>query len=386
MATTTKQPPNPAIILGLSAIVIGGIIYFSTRKKKEEEPGPIPPPIPIPNPTPDQGISTEEFDTWLSRINSATTITEVDGINTEVSNRHSAMTDEQYTALYNAYVAQRNKILNTRLSITTKPISEQFNYISVDGEIVGSYNGMAPLVVYVGPGSHTISIGESGTVGYKAPQPIMVQVALGETKQVVLEFIAVTGQAQITDLSIYPNLKTATVAPGDSIQLGVKLKNLSQAYQGYSFEVYIGNTKVVDAWDFFATGQMAPGLEFSYYKQITVPSSILAGTHIVKVNVLQADKIVTSGSGVTLIVQSSQQTTTLQQQLASIWPYIKTVWVWRAQAQEWAIYDPVAGMNTVGYLRTGEVANIEMAQAASFTYGGQSQYLSAGWNVLGWIW
>ena len=74
---------------------------------------------------------------------------------------------------------------------------------------------------------------------------------------------------------------------------------------------------------------------------------------------------------------------TIQQQMASIAPYLVDVWVRRNGVP--LVYSPAnPWANTLDYIRPGEAAGIQVTQAVRLTYKGNSWDLPAGYTEIVW--
>ena len=88
--------------------------------------------------------------------------------------------------------------------------------------------------------------------------------------------------------------------------------------------------------------------------------------------------------GIILLMRKpAQAALTIQQQMASIAPYLVDVWVYRAGV--WLIYSvPFPLTNTLDRLLPGETATIQVTEAVTLTYGANSYPLAAGQNTIVW--
>ena len=87
--------------------------------------------------------------------------------------------------------------------------------------------------------------------------------------------------------------------------------------------------------------------------------------------------------GIILLTRKAQGTATIQQQMASIAPFLVDVWVYRAGV--WLVYSPAhPEVSDLNRLYPGETAIIEVTQICTLTYGANSYPLQAGHNAVVW--
>jgi len=113
---------------------------------------------------------------------------------------------------------------------------------------------------------------------------------------------------------------------------------------------------------------------------VTIPSATIgAGTlSIYKAATLVTTKTFTVKAG-TVVVPVADALTTISGKFTKVWAF-------NALTQEWLLYDTdTAAPSTLTTMTTGQGYWLEVSEAVTLLFGGNSYSLSIGWNLIGWL-